>query len=235
MLSVTGLEVFFDRIRAIREVYIEVNNREVVSIIGANGAGKSTLLKAIMGSAKIAEGSIIFNGEDITRLPSFKRISMGISFVPEGKRLFPKMSVVENLQMGKFITYEKKTFNASLERIFKIFPILQERIKQTAGTLSGGEQQMLAIGRALVSNPMLLLLDEPTLGLAPLVINEIFRVLEEVNNSGITILIVEQNARKALIFSHRTYVMETGRVVLQGLSKELIENPQVKQAFLGKR
>jgi branched-chain amino acid transport system ATP-binding protein len=234
VLGVSGLEVFYGRIKAIKGITIEVKEKEIVSIIGANGAGKSTLLKAIMGSIKAASGSINFNGEDITRLYPYKRISMGISFVPEGKRLFPLMSVSENLEMGKFVGFEKKSFNESLRKVFEIFPIIKERLSQKAGTLSGGEQQMVAIGRALVSNPKLLLLDEPTLGLAPLIIREIFLVLEEVNRSGITILLVEQNAQKALNFSRRAYVMEIGEIVLHGPSKELIEDPKVRQAFLGK-
>ena len=232
MLSIAGLQSSYGPVKALRGVDLEVGEGEIVTLIGANGAGKSTLLMSICGTPRAAEGRILFDGEDITALPTFRIVRRGIAQAPEGRRIFPRMTVLENLQMGA-VTAEETHFDSDLERVFDVFPILAERRDQRGGTLSGGEQQMLAIARALMSRPRLLLLDEPSLGLAPLFVKQIFEVIGEINRrDGMTILLVEQNAYHALRLAHRGYVMANGRIVLRGTGAELLANEEVQSAYL---
>ncbi len=232
MLKVTGLHAFYGRIEALAGVDVEVREGEVVSLIGANGAGKSTLLMTICGDPRAAEGRIEFDGADITDLPTHQIVRRGIAQAPEGRRIFPFMSVLENLQMGAATTDEAH-FEQDLERVFELYPVLRERRHQRGGTLSGGEQQMLAIGRALMSRPGLLLLDEPSLGLAPMLVKQIFSVIRQVNvEQKMTVFLVEQNAYHALRLAHRGYVMANGRVVLSGTGRELLANKEVRAAYL---
>ena len=232
LLSITGLQTRYGRIEAIRGVDLEVFPGEIVTLIGANGAGKTSLLMTICGTPRAAAGTILFDGHDITRLETFDIIRRGIAQSPEGRRIFPRMSVFENLQMGAIVA-DPAWFDADLERMFALFPRLRERREQRAGTLSGGEQQMLAIARALMSRPKLLLLDEPSLGLAPLVVKQIFAAVRDINaKQGMTVLLVEQNAHHALKLAHRGYVMQTGRIVLSGTGAELLANPEVRAAYL---
>ena len=232
LLSVTGIHTFYGRIEALRGVDLDVEEGEIVTLIGANGAGKSTLLMTICGSPRAAQGSIRFGGADITRTPTYDIIRRGIAHAPEGRRIFPRMTVMENLQMGATTT-EPDHFDQDLDRVFAIFPVLKERQDQRGGTLSGGEQQMLAIGRALMARPSLLLLDEPSLGLAPLVVKQIFKVIEDINREhAMTVLLVEQNAFHALRLAHRGYVMVNGRITLQGSGDELLANRDVRAAYL---
>ncbi len=232
MLKVTGLHAFYGRIEALAGVDVEVREGEVVSLIGANGAGKSTLLMTICGDPRAAEGRIEFDGADITDLPTHQIVRRGIAQAPEGRRIFPFMSVLENLQMGAATTDEAH-FEQDLERVFELYPVLRERRHQRGGTLSGGEQQMLAIGRALMSRPRLLLLDEPSLGLAPMLVKQIFSVIRQVNvEQKMTVFLVEQNAYHALRLAHRGYVMANGRVVLSGTGRELLANKEVRAAYL---
>ncbi len=232
MLKVTGLHAFYGRIEALAGVDVEVREGEVVSLIGANGAGKSTLLMTICGDPRAAEGRIEFDGADITDLPTHQIVRRGIAQAPEGRRIFPFMSVLENLQMGAATTDEAH-FEQDLERVFELYPVLRERRHQRGGTLSGGEQQMLAIGRALMSRPRLLLLDEPSLGLAPMLVKQIFSVIRQVNEEQkMTVFLVEQNAYHALRLAHRGYVMANGRVVLSGTGRELLANKEVRAAYL---
>ncbi|HSS66069.1 MAG TPA: ABC transporter ATP-binding protein [Gammaproteobacteria bacterium] len=232
MLKVTGLHTFYGRIEALSGVDVEVREGEVVSLIGANGAGKSTLLMTICGDPRAAEGRIEFDGADITDLPTHEIVRRGIAQAPEGRRIFPFMSVLENLQMGASTT-EEAHFKQDLERVFELYPVLRERRHQRGGTLSGGEQQMLAIGRALMSRPRLLLLDEPSLGLAPMLVKQIFSVIRQVNEEQkMTVFLVEQNAYHALRLAHRGYVMANGRVVLSGTGRELLANKEVRAAYL---
>jgi branched-chain amino acid transport system ATP-binding protein len=234
LLELEDIHVFYGRIEAIKGLSCAVEAGEVVTLIGANGAGKTTTLKAISGLRPVATGRIVFDGVDITRLAAHKRVELGICQAPEGRGIFPGMTVMENLEMG---TYARKGSagekQRSLERVFELFPRLQERRRQSGGTLSGGEQQMLAIGRALMSRPRLLLLDEPSMGLAPMLIAQIFRIISEINEQGTTILLVEQNASQALARAHRAYVLETGRIVKQGAGDELLNDDAVIAAYLG--
>ncbi len=236
MLRIENLTTYYNRIAALQKVSLEVPEGKIVSIIGANGAGKSTLLKAVSGLIPIREGSIIFNGQPINGLPADKIVSLGISQVPEGRQIFSHMTVDDNIQLGAYLYHSKhnrQEIRQTIEMLYQIFPILKQRSKQIAGTLSGGEQQMLAIARAFMSKPRLLLLDEPSMGLAPLVVREILSVIKRFNKSGTTILLVEQNARAALNISHYAFVLETGKMVLEGLAMELLGNPRVKSAYLG--
>jgi len=234
MLEVKDLHVFYGAIHALQGISFHVNEGEIVTLIGANGAGKSTTLKTISGLLRPRQGSIIFQGRDLTKVSAPEIVSLGISQVPEGRKIFAPLTVLENLEMGAYTRNNAKEIKASMERVFASFPRLRERLKQPGGTLSGGEQQMLAMGRGLMANPKLLLLDEPSMGLAPLLVEEIFRIIQEINAQGTSILLVEQNAAMALSIADRAYVLETGNIVLEGPAAELLENPQVKAAYLGK-
>lgn len=232
MLEISGLDVYYGAIHALKNVGIRVEEREIVAIIGSNGAGKSTLLRAISGLNRPRQGSIVFQGENIEAMPAHEIVKRGISHAPEGRRIFTNMTVMENLLLGAFIRKDAAV-GGDLEGVMKRFPRLKERISQSAGTLSGGEQQMLAIGRALMSRPKLLLLDEPSLGLAPNLVSEIFDIVTTINGEGTTVLLVEQNAHRALDIAHRAYVLETGSIVLTDTGKNLLANPKVKEAYLG--
>ncbi len=232
LLEVSEIDVFYGRIQALRGVSLHVEDGEIVTLIGANGAGKTTTLRAISGLTPPTAGRIRIRGEDTTHLPAHAIVAMGIGHAPEGRRIFARMSVRENLDLGAFIRRDG-TIGADLERVFGLFPRLGERQNQVAGTLSGGEQQMLAIGRALMSRPRVLLLDEPSLGLAPLLVETIFQVIQDINRAGTTILLIEQNALKALTVAQRGYVLETGRIVKEGTAKALLESPDVQRAYLG--
>jgi branched-chain amino acid transport system ATP-binding protein len=232
MLRLEDVHTRYGNIEALKGVSVEVAQGEIVTIIGSNGAGKSTLLMTICGSPRAGQGRVVFQGHDITRLNTYDIVKLGISQSPEGRRIFPRMTVHENLQMGAVPTGGAH-FEEDVERIFTLFPRLKERLHQRGGTLSGGEQQMLAIGRALLARPKMLLLDEPSLGLAPLLVQQIFRAIVEINRTeGLTILLVEQNAYQALRIAHRAYVLSTGRVVMQGSGAELLANPEVRAAYL---
>lgn len=231
ILEISGVETFYGRIQALRGVDVVVNKGEIVTLIGANGAGKSTLLMTVCGNPRAATGTITLMGEDITRKPTFEIVRKGLAQSPEGRRIFPRMTVQENLQLGA-ITADPAHFNKDLKRVFDMFPRLHERRDQRGGTLSGGEQQMLAIGRALMSRPEVLLLDEPSLGLAPLIVRQIFEVIEEINREGMTVFLVEQNAFHALRLAHRGYVMANGKIILSGTGQELLKNPEVRAAYL---
>ena len=233
MLTVNDINVFYGAIHAIKGVSLEVNEGEIVTLIGANGAGKSTILRTISGLLKPKTGSIQFEGQEIAGMPAHEIVKTGISQVPEGRRIFAEMSVLENLELGAFTRKDKDGIKADMELVFERFPRLKERIGQLAGTLSGGEQQMLAMGRALMSRPRLLLLDEPSMGLAPLLIKEIFAIIQDINKTGTTVLLVEQNANMALSIAHRAYVLETGRITLSGDAKELAASDEVRKAYLG--
>lgn len=234
LLEVKDLHISYGAIKAIKGISFEVNKGEIVTLIGANGAGKTTTLHAISGLIRPTQGSIVYSGTDIVHIDPSKILKLGLAQVPEGRRVFSQMTVKENLDMGAFI---RKDGSSEIEkdrhRIYELLPRLKERKKQMAGTLSGGEQQMLAIGRALMSNPEMLLLDEPSMGLAPLLVEEIFKIIKEVNESGVTVLLVEQNAKKALAIAERAYVLETGKIVMQGNAKEIANNPDIKKAYLG--
>jgi len=232
MLEVRGLETYYGKIRALRGVSIDVPEGAIVGIIGANGAGKTTLMRTIAGVLAPRAGSIRFRGEDIAGLPPHGILRRGVALVPEGRAILSRMTVRENLEMGAYVRRDREVA-ADMERVMDRFPVLRQRQGQPGGSLSGGEQQMLAIARALLSAPRLLLLDEPTLGLAPLVVADIFRIVREINASGTTVLLVEQNVRQAMKVSSRTYVLETGRIVLSGPSAELAEEPRIKAAYLG--
>jgi branched-chain amino acid transport system ATP-binding protein len=245
MLELKDIHTFYGPIEALRGIDIEVKEGEIVSLIGNNGAGKSTTLMTISGVLRPEAGDIIFEGQSIRGIPPHRIVEMGISQVPEGRRIFPRLTIKENLEMGAYtvgsrqgIAFSKSRINnqqikIQFEKIFDLFPLLKERQKQPGGTLSGGEQQMLAIGRALMSNPKLLLLDEPSLGLAPIIVSKIFRTIKEISREGVTVLLVEQNARLALKLSDRGYVLENGRVVLEGKGEELLNNEHVRRAYLG--
>lgn len=233
MLEVKDLEVYYGLIQAIKGVSFEVNQGEVIALIGANGAGKTTILHTITGLIQPKAGSVVFEGTDITRIPGHKIVSMGMAHVPEGRRVFANLSVYQNLKMGAYIQKDKKVINETLEMIYSHFPRLEERKNQLAGTLSGGEQQMLAMGRALMSSPKMILMDEPSMGLSPLLVKEVFSIIEYCHESGITILLVEQNAKMALAIADRAYVLETGNITMTGNAKEMMENEDVKKAYLG--
>ncbi|MCM8735921.1 branched-chain amino acid transport system ATP-binding protein [Azospirillum oryzae] len=232
MLKVSGVHTFYGAIEALKGIDIEIGAGEIVSLIGANGAGKSTLLMTICGSPRARQGRVFFEGEDITDLPTHEIVRRGIAQSPEGRRIFPRMTVLENLQMGSIVA-QPGSFDRELERVLTLFPRLKERINQRAGTMSGGEQQMLAIGRALMSQPRLLLLDEPSLGLAPLIVKQIFQVIQEINREQkMTVFMVEQNAFHALKLAHRAYVMVTGKITMTGTGAQLLADPEVRSAYL---
>jgi branched-chain amino acid transport system ATP-binding protein len=233
LLQVDRINVFYGDMQALREVSLAVSPGEIVSLVGGNGAGKTTMLKTISGLLRPASGSISFDGRRIDRLPPHGIVAMGLSQVPEGRRIFPRMSVLENLHMGSHLPEARKRREETLSWVFQLFPILRERTGQFGGTLSGGEQQMLSIARGLMSRPKLLILDEFSLGLAPLVVKEIFQIIQEVNRQGTTIFLVEQNVQRSLSISQRSYVLENGAIVLQGEGKELLKNEYMKKAFLG--
>lgn len=233
MLELKDLNVYYDAIHAIKGISLEVNQGEIVTLIGANGAGKSTTLRTISGLLKPKSGTITFEGKDIAGSKAHEIVRNGISQVPEGRRIFAEMSVMENLDLGAFTRKDKDGIKADVKHVFELFPRLEERKNQIAGTLSGGEQQMLAMGRALMSRPRLLLLDEPSMGLAPLLIKEIFNIIVDINKAGTTVLLVEQNANMALSIANRAYVLETGRITLAGDAKELAASEEVRKAYLG--
>ena len=233
MLKIEDLEVSYGAVQALRGISMEVNDGEIVSLIGANGAGKTTTLHAITGLVPIKSGSVIYDGHDLRKTDPSRIVTMGLAHVPEGRQVFTRMTVAENLAMGAYFRKDKKAIAGDLERVYARFPRLKERAKQLAGTLSGGEQQMLAMGRALMSHPKLLMLDEPSMGLAPILVEQIFDIIKDLNQKGSTILLVEQNAQMALSVAHRGYVMETGKIVATGTGAELIESPEIKRAYLG--
>lgn len=233
-LEINNLRVHYGKIEAIKGVSVTVNEGEIVTLIGANGAGKTTILKTISGLRPVSTGDIMFNDQLINKIPAHERVTLGISQVPEGRGIFPGMTVMENLEMGKYFRKNRKAeMDEDLDRIFTLFPRLKERIGQAGGTLSGGEQQMLAMGRAMMSRPKVLLLDEPSMGLAPQMIANIFRIINEINNQGVTILLVEQNAQQALQLADRGYVLETGNVVKEAKASDLLHDPAVREAYLG--
>ena len=233
MLKLNEIHTYYGNIRAIRGISLYVEEGEMVCLIGANGAGKSTTLMTISGIHHPAQGTITFEGADLTATSAEKRVELGISQVPEGRLIFPEMTVLENLELGAFLRKDTAVIREDLDRVFDLFPVLRERRTQQGGTLSGGEQQMLAIGRALMSHPRLLLLDEPSLGLAPILVEQIFEIIEEINKQGTTILLVEQNAYLALQITHRGYVMETGEIAIEGTSSDLLNDARVREAYLG--
>ncbi|TCL62978.1 amino acid/amide ABC transporter ATP-binding protein 2 (HAAT family) [Hydrogenispora ethanolica] len=233
MLEITNLSVNYGAIRALTNISLDVKTGEIVALIGSNGAGKTTTLNTISGIVPVAEGSISFKGRNITKTPPHQIAALGIAHVPEGRRVFPRMSVMENLEMGAFTRNDREGVRASFEEVFQRFPRLEERKNQLAATLSGGEQQMLAMGRALMAKPTLMLMDEPSMGLAPMLVEEIFNIIRAINQSGTTILLVEQNAHMALSIASRAFVLETGNIVLAGAASELAANPEVRRAYLG--
>ena len=233
MLEIKDIEVFYGMIQAIKGVSFEVNEGEVIALIGPNGAGKTTILHSITRLIVPKKGEILFEGQDITSTPAHKIVSMGMAHVPEGRRVFAQLTVLENLKMGAFTRKDKDEIEESLIRVYKRFPRLEERKNQMAGTLSGGEQQMLAMGRALMSRPRIILMDEPSMGLSPIFVNEIFDIIREVSEGGTTVLLVEQNAKKALAIADRAYVLETGKIVLDGKAEDLLNDDSVKKAYLG--
>lgn len=233
MLEVKDLHVYYGVIQALKGVSFEVNQGEVIALIGANGAGKTTTLHTLTGLIPAKQGSIIFEGKDITKVPAHKIVQMGIAHVPEGRRVFADLSVYENLIMGAYTRKDKAEIAQSLAEVYKRFPRLEERKNQRAGTLSGGEQQMLAMGRALMSKPRIIVMDEPSMGLSPIFVNEIFDIIQKVSESGTTVLLVEQNAKKALTIADRAYVLETGRITLSGKAEDLLHDESVQKAYLG--
>jgi len=233
-LEIKDLHVHYGKIEAIKGISVTVNQGEIVTLIGANGAGKTTTLKTISGLRPVSSGQIIFDGQDISKVPAHERVHLGISQAPEGRGIFPGMTVLENLEMGKYhLKMKRAEIEQDLENVYHLFPRLKERVSQTGGTLSGGEQQMLAIGRALMARPKVLLLDEPSMGLAPQMIANIFRIITEINKQGVTILLVEQNAQQALSRAHRAYVLEIGKITKEANAKDLLNDPHVKSAYLG--
>lgn len=233
MLEIKDLEVYYGVIQAIKGVSFEVNKGEVIALIGANGAGKTTILHTISGLISPKSGSIMFEGKDITKVPAHKIVSMGMAHVPEGRRVFTEMTVYQNLKMGAYTRKSKTEFDETLKMVYERFPRLEERKNQIAGTLSGGEQQMLAMGRALMSHPSIILMDEPSMGLSPIFVNEIFDIIKSVSETGTTVLLVEQNAKKALAIADRAYVLETGNIVRSGVASELMNDDSIKKAYLG--
>ncbi|MDD5899325.1 MAG: ABC transporter ATP-binding protein [Lachnospiraceae bacterium] len=232
MLEVNNINVFYGSIHAVKDISFKVEKGEIISLIGANGAGKTTILQTVSGLLKSTTGSIVFNGRNLMQIPAHKIVSHGLAQVPEGRRVFLQMTVMENLELGAF-TQPASTIDKNLEIVFEHFPRLKERRTQVAGTLSGGEQQMLAMGRAMMSNPTLLMLDEPSMGLAPILVDEIFTIIQSLNKAGVTILLVEQNAQMALSIANRGYVLETGKIVLTADAKELLNDDSVRKAYLG--
>ena len=232
MLEVNNINVFYGSIHAVKDISFKVEKGEIISLIGANGAGKTTILQTVSGLLKSTTGSIVFNEQDLMHIPAHKIVGHGLAQVPEGRRVFLQMSVMENLELGAY-TQPKNTIAQNLEVVFEHFPRLKERKTQVAGTLSGGEQQMLAMGRAMMSNPTLLMLDEPSMGLAPILVDEIFKIIEDLNKAGVTILLVEQNAQMALSIANRGYVLETGKVVMTADAKDLLKDDSVRKAYLG--
>lgn len=233
MLEVKDLEVYYGMIQAIKGISFEVNQGEVIALIGANGAGKTTTLQTITGMIPSKKGSITFNGTDITKVPGHKIVPMGMAHVPEGRRVFAQLSVLDNLKLGAYTRNDQKEIQKSLQMVYRHFPRLEERKNQMAGTLSGGEQQMLAMGRALMSKPSIVLMDEPSMGLSPIFVTEIFNIIQEISKEGTTVLLVEQNAKKALSIADRAYVLETGNIVLSGDAKVLMNDESIKKAYLG--
>lgn len=232
ILEVKDLEVFYGVIQAIKGISFEVNPGEIIALIGANGAGKTTTLQTITGLIPSKAGHIVYDGKDITKMPGHKLVSMGMAHVPEGRRVFAQLTVLQNLKLGAYTRKDKTEIEETLKVIYNRFPRLEERKNQMAGTLSGGEQQMLAMGRALMSHPKLIVMDEPSMGLSPIYVNEIFDIIQKINGDGTTVLLVEQNAKKALSIANRAYVLETGTIVLSGDAKELMNNDSVKKAYL---
>jgi len=235
MLELADVHTYYGNIRALRGVSLTVAPGEIVTLIGSNGAGKTTTLRTILGTARPRRGSVTFGGQRLNTLPTDRIVRLGIAQSPEGRRIFPRMTVLENLELGAFARKDRAAIGADLERVFALFPRLSQRSTQPGGTLSGGEQQMLAIGRALMARPSLLLLDEPSMGLAPILVETIFRIVEDINRQGTTILLVEQNARMALGVAHRGYVMQTGRIVLQAAAAELLRSDLVRKTYLGEK
>lgn len=232
ILEVKDLEVYYGVIQAIKGISFEVNQGEIIALIGANGAGKTTTLQTVTGLISAKSGHIIYEGNDITRLPGHKLVSMGVAHVPEGRRVFAQLTVLQNLKLGAYTRSDKNEIEKNLEMVYTRFPRLEERKNQLAGTLSGGEQQMLAMGRALMSQPKLIVLDEPSMGLSPIYVNEIFDIIQKINEDGVTVLLVEQNAKKALSIADRAYVLETGNIVLSGDAHKLMNDDSVKKAYL---
>lgn len=233
LLEIRDLEVNYGVIKAIKGVSFDVNEGEIIALIGANGAGKTTILHTITGLIQAKKGSIVFDGKELTKTPPHKIVSMGMAHVPEGRRIFQQLSVLENLKLGAYTRKDKSEIASTLKMVYERFPRLEERKNQVAGTLSGGEQQMLAMGRALMSKPRIILMDEPSMGLSPLLVSEIFDIIKVINESGTTVLLVEQNAKKALSIADRAYVLETGKITLSGDAKDLINDESVKKAYLG--
>ena len=233
MLEVKDLEVYYGMIQAIKGISFQVEEGEIIALIGANGAGKTTTLHTVTGLLPAKKGSVLFEGKDITKVPGHKIVSMGMAHVPEGRRIFAQLSVLQNLRMGAYTRKDKEEIEETLKMVYRRFPRLEERSNQIAGTLSGGEQQMLAMGRALMSHPKIILMDEPSMGLSPIFVNEIFDIIKEVSKGGTTVLLVEQNAKKALSIADRAYVLETGRIVLEGAADVLMNDDSVKKAYLG--
>ncbi|HIR56031.1 MAG TPA: ABC transporter ATP-binding protein [Candidatus Gallacutalibacter pullicola] len=233
MLEVNGIEVYYGMIQALKGISFQVEQGEVIALIGANGAGKTTTLHTITGLLTPKKGTVTFEGKDITHVPAHKIVSMGIAHVPEGRRVFADLSVYQNLRMGAYTRKDKTEIETTLAAVYKRFPRLEERKNQRAGTLSGGEQQMLAMGRALMSKPKLIVMDEPSMGLSPIFVNEIFDIIQEISRAGTTVLLVEQNAKKALNIADRAYVLETGTISLSGSAKDLLDDDSVKKAYLG--
>lgn len=233
MLKIDGINLYYDGIHALKDISLEVKKGEIVTLIGANGAGKTSTLRAISGLEKCKSGTITFKGNDINKVPVHKVVGLGLSHVPEGRKIFGNLTVLENLELGAYLRKDKKGIKEDMNNIFEKFPRLKERIKQQAGTLSGGEQQMLAIGRALMNRPEMLILDEPSMGIAPIIVREIFSIIQEINKSGTTILLVEQNANMALSIADRAYVLETGKIVIHGDAKYLLSDDSIRSAYLG--
>ncbi len=233
MLEVKDLEVYYGVIQAIKGISFEVNEGEIIALIGSNGAGKTTTLQTITGLITPKKGSVTFEGKNITKVPAHKIVEMGIAHVPEGRRVFAQLTVYQNLKMGAYTRKDKGEIEESLQKVYRRFPRLEERKNQMAGTLSGGEQQMLAMGRALMSNPRIILMDEPSMGLSPILVNEIFDIIQSVSAGGTTVLLVEQNAKKALAIADRAYVLETGRIVQEGRAADLMDDESIKKAYLG--
>lgn len=233
MLKIEGINLYYEGIHALKDISLEVNKGEIVTLIGANGAGKTSTLRAISGLEKCKTGDITFKGQSLVKTKASKIVGLGLSHVPEGRKIFANLTVLENLELGAYLRKDKDGIKQDLEMVFNKFPRLKERVKQQAGTLSGGEQQMLAIGRALMNRPEMLILDEPSMGLAPIIVKEIFNIIQEINKTGTTILLVEQNANMALSIADRAYVLETGKIVLSGDAKVLLNDDSIKNSYLG--